>query len=107
VDPTWTFDRDGHRLVLQRQTSGDVVNLVILSDETSRRVPFSDMCALVAFQSDMEEFLVRTGWSLVSFSPNRRRARDRRLFPRENADRRRWWTEGTGEPKSTRETVKS
>jgi hypothetical protein len=42
----------------------------------------------------MEQFLVRTGWSLVAFSPERRRYQDRRGFPRVNPDRRRWWTDG-------------
>jgi hypothetical protein len=41
----------------------------------------------------MEAFLVRTGWSLADFTPDRRGGDDRRDLPREDNDRRRWWTD--------------
>ena len=37
--------------------------------------------------------LLRTGWLLLTYAPDRRR-RDRRRFPRATNDRRRWWTDG-------------
>ena len=42
----------------------------------------------------METFLLKTGWVLTSFSPERRGGRDRRSFPRIDDERRRWWTDG-------------
>jgi hypothetical protein len=42
----------------------------------------------------MEHFLIKTGWSLEQFSPDRRTGQDRRGFPRVDVDRRRWWTDG-------------
>ena len=93
MDPTWTFERAGERLILQRCTSPDLA-LVILSDDTARRVPFEDVAALIVFESDMQAFLVRTGWTLTEFTPERRGYTERRTFPRREVDRRRWWTDG-------------
>ncbi len=89
----WTFARGDERLVLQRQQNGGGEELVVLADgvETSR-IPFNDSDALEAFQSDMEEMLVHTGWLLARFDPERRR-RERRRGPRVTSDRRRWWTD--------------
>ena len=91
---TSTFERGDERLVLQRYDEQEGLALVITNVEGVRRVPFSDAAALVMFQENMEEFLVRTGWSLAAFSPERRRYQDRRGFPRVQPDRRRWWTDG-------------
>jgi hypothetical protein len=92
VDPTWTFERDGERLVMQRRTDPELA-LVILSGESARHVPFTEMDALTVFEKDMQEFLIRTGWSLADFAPERRSYRDRRGFPRTDNDRRRWWSD--------------
>ena len=91
---TWTFQRGDDHLVLQRDDDAVGHALVIISETGVRHIPFRDVAALGVFQSDMEEFLVHTGWSLASFTPDRRRYRDRRLFPRIHRDRRRWWTDG-------------
>jgi hypothetical protein len=53
---------------------------------------FEDLLHLTWFQSDMDEFLVHTGWSLLEFSPERRQWGDRRTFPR-LTERRCWWTD--------------
>jgi hypothetical protein len=66
---------------------------MVTENGTPRSFFFSDLDRLVAFQADMEAFLVRSGWSLLGFSPDRRRGRDRRHFPRPT-ERRRWWTDG-------------
>jgi hypothetical protein len=42
----------------------------------------------------MEAFLLKSGWSFVEFSPERRRGSERRRLPRLLGDRRRWWTDG-------------
>lgn len=89
--PTWTFERGAERLIVQRDEADE--QLILTNGATSRTLPFSDQAALVTFQHDMEAFLLRTGWLLASFAPDRRR-RDRRTFPRETPDRRRWWTDG-------------
>jgi hypothetical protein len=91
---TSTFQRGDQRLILQRYDEQEGLALVITNAESVRQVPFSDCAALVTFQANMEQFLVRTGWSLVTFAPERRRYQDRRGFPRDHPDRRRWWTDG-------------
>jgi hypothetical protein len=91
------FQRGDERLMLQRHDEHEILALVITNAEGSRRVPFGDYAALVTFQMNMEEFLVRTGWSLATFTPERRRYQDRRGFPRDHPDRRRWWTDGRGD----------
>jgi len=95
VEPrqTWTFGRGDDRLVLRRQRTDQGLTLVVIaSDRPPTTIPFQDLSALNAFQTDMEEVLVHTGWSLIGFEPDRRR-RDRRNFPRVENDRRRWWTD--------------
>lgn len=94
MQPTWTFTREGSSLVLQRIDDGVRAVLRITTHEGTRTVTFHDVSALTVFQADMEALLVRTGWSLESFEPERRQDQERRLFPRENPDRRRWWTDG-------------
>ena len=89
----WTFARGDERLVLQRQRGEAGEMLVVIADGAEQsRIPFNDSAALVAFQQDMEEMLVHTGWTLVRFEPERRR-RERRRGPRVTSDRRRWWTD--------------
>jgi hypothetical protein len=92
-DPLWTFGRLEQRIVLRRQQTDEGVLLLVTENGTPRSYGFRDLERLVAFQSDMEAFLVRTGWSLIEFSPERRSGRDRRQFPRID-ERRRWWTDG-------------
>jgi hypothetical protein len=93
-DCTWTFARGDQRLGIFRRASEEVPELVILGDEAPRIARFKDLASLAVFQSDMEIFLLRTGWALMSFSPDQRSSGDRRFFPRIAADRRRWWTDG-------------
>jgi hypothetical protein len=91
---TWTFQRREDRITLTRERTQDGgFQLVVMENGRPRTFTFSDFDRLVAFQSDMESFLVRTGWSLADFSPDRRSGRDRRTFPRVDPDRRRWWTD--------------
>ena len=88
----WTFGKGGDRLSLGRQSESDAF-VVAGPNEEVREYRFTDPARLLAFQSDMEAFLLRTGWTLLAYSPERRRRRrDRRGFPR-LADRRRWWTD--------------
>jgi hypothetical protein len=89
----WTFGRREERLVLRRETTTGGELLVVVENGKPRSFVFEDLDRLVTFQSNMEEFLVRSGWSLLEFSPDRRRGRDRRHFPR-LSERRRWWTDG-------------
>ena len=91
---TSTFQRGDERLVLQRHGEQEGLALIITNTAGSRSIPFTDIDALVMFQQNMEQFLVRTGWSLAAFTPERRRYHDRRGFPRVHPDRRRWWTDG-------------
>jgi hypothetical protein len=90
----WTFRRRAQRLTLQQQRhEGGGFLLLVVEDGQPRSYTFSDVERLVAFQSDMEESLIRTGWSLDSFTPERRSGRDRRRMPRTEVNRRRWWTD--------------
>ncbi|HUC76811.1 MAG TPA: hypothetical protein VMS04_16025 [Vicinamibacterales bacterium] len=92
-DTIWTFHRRSDRLQLRREETPTSVHLVVTENGTSRSFSFSDLNRLVAFQNDMEAFLIRTGWTFTSFAPDRRGGRDRRLMPR-MTERRRWWTDG-------------
>jgi hypothetical protein len=91
---TWTFQRRNDRLTIQREYGEpDGLRLVVTENGRPRIYTFTDLNRLVVFQRDMEDFLVRTGWSLAAFAPDRRSYSDRRRFPRVGDDRRRWWTD--------------
>ena len=96
AEPHWLFERSGQTLELRRVQAPDGVTLEILVDAGSRARSyfFSELDTLVRFQSDMEQFLLKTGWSFVRFSPDRRTGTERRKWPRFDNDRRRWWTDG-------------
>jgi hypothetical protein len=89
----WTFRRRDNRLTLRREHTEQGYQLVITESGRPRTFTFRDVERLVVFQNDMEDFLVRTGWSLADFVPDRRGGGDRRGFPRDRSDRRRWWTD--------------
>jgi hypothetical protein len=95
---SWTFRRGYEQLVLQRHAEDENrgLTLVVIANGNVSTIPFQDESALRVFQADMEELLVRTGWVLQEFSPERRK-RDRRGFPRITNDRRRWWTDPVGD----------
>ena len=98
--PTWTFDRAGEQLIVQRDArDGSACALIVTRDGVSRTIEFPELPALVRFQTDMDTFLLRTGWLLLTYAPDRRR-RERRKFPRTGNDRRRWWTDGV-EPEAS------
>ena len=92
--PRWTFARGADTLVLTREETAHGVNLIVAGEGVPRVYTFSDILPLVRFQSDMESFLLRTGWQFIEFTPDRRSGVDRRDFPRITNDRRRWWTDG-------------
>lgn len=90
----WTFRKKDTSLSLERRRQGDGCVLVVRQPEGARELPFANLEALERFQNSMETFLLRTGWTFASFSPERRIPLDRRTFPRMTSDRRRWWTDG-------------
>jgi hypothetical protein len=93
-DYIWTFSRGEQQLQIRRRPVPDGHMLEMTSDDgPPRSYFFADFTALVVFQSDMEAFLLRTGWSFVAFTPERRAGVDRRGWPRLD-ERRRWWTDG-------------
>jgi len=92
-EPTWVFERGDQHLELCRRATDGGILLVIVGDGAPRSYRFDEMMALVNFQCDMEALLLKTGWSFVSFSPERRTGRERRTWPR-LTERRRWWTDG-------------
>ena len=57
-------------------------------DGVSRTIRFPELPALVRFQSNMDTFLLRTGWLLLNYAPDRRR-RERRNRGERRPDRRR------------------
>ena len=91
----WTFSRGADILRITRQVLDDGTVLAIAGDGEPRSYFFSDVDRLEVFQKDMETLLLKTGWSFVSFTPDRRAGLDRRGWPRRANDRRRWWTDGT------------
>lgn len=90
----WTFGRGDDRLMLRREETDNGVNLTVAGEGVPRVYPFPNLARLEKFQSDMEAFLLRTGWQFLEFSPERRSGTDRRDMPRLANDRRRWWTDG-------------
>ena len=96
----WTFERGGERVTIVRPKDCDpLVLTVALAGQAPKRYEFDYEYALMRFQTNMETFLLKTGWSFTSFSPERRGGRDRRSFPRIDDERRRWWTDGATAPK--------
>jgi hypothetical protein len=91
----WIFGRNDQRLEIGRTDVANGVLLSVTGDGSPRSFFFSDVMALVTFQSDMEAFLLKTGWTFLEFVPDRRAGRDRRGWPR-ITERRRWWTDGPG-----------
>ena len=68
--PTWTFDREGERLIVQRDArDGSSCALIVTRDGLSRTIDFPELPALVRFQTDMDTFLLRTGWLLLNYAP--------------------------------------
>ena len=90
----WTFGRGTDRLMLRREETDNGVNLTVAGEGVPRVYSVPDLTRLEKFQSDMEAFLLRTGWQFLEFSPERRSGNDRRDMPRIANDRRRWWTDG-------------
>jgi hypothetical protein len=88
----WTFGKEKERISLGRGPDSRVL-VVVRGLDQLREYRFADLHSLRVFQTDMEGFLQKTGWTLLSYSPERRRRdRDRRRFPRLE-ERRRWWTD--------------
>jgi hypothetical protein len=92
-EAVWTFRRNDEHLIIRRCHRAGAATLVVTANGQPRSFPFAQLEELERFQPDMETFLVRTGWTLARFSPERRTPGDRRRFPREGNDRRRWWTD--------------
>src|SRR5436190_4188884 len=67
-----TFRRRDDRLILRREQTDQGYQLVITESGHHRTFTFRDGERLVVFQHDMEDFLLRTGWSLAEFAPDRR-----------------------------------
>jgi hypothetical protein len=97
----WTFVKAENRLEVSRQETEEGAVLVISEGSGTRSYKFQTRAALVRCQTDMEKFLLRTGWTFLGFSPDRRTGRERRRFPR-LLERRRWWTDGLMPPRRTR-----
>ena len=97
----WTFARGTDTLEISRQILDDGMVLAIAGDGEPRSYFFREIDRLETFQKDMETLLLRTGWSLVSYGPDRRTGRDRRGWPRRSNDRRRWWTDGAQKTKAS------
>ena len=90
----WTFGKGKDRISLGRQPEADVL-VVVRGRNQVREYRFADASGLRVFQSDMEAFLRRTGWTLLEFYPERRRRdRDRRRSP-QLQERRRWWNDSS------------
>lgn len=92
-EQVWIFARGDERLCLRRTSDGQRCFLGVDGVGDPRAYEFPDIDALQRFQEDFEKLLLGTGWTFVSFSPDRRRGRERRHFSRLLTDRRRWWTD--------------
>jgi hypothetical protein len=94
-EQTWTFTRSGQQLEICRVPTDGGMLLRIVGDGAPRTTEFTDLDRLESFQRDFEKFLLATGWTFASFTPERRLGHERRHFSRLLSDRRRWWTDGT------------
>jgi len=103
----WVFARAGQSITLGRRPAEGGYVLDVSGPDMPRSYFFADLAALIKFQSDMEKFLVTTGWAFETFSPERRRGRDRRTWPRVENDRRRWWTDGRTRSRSRKDVADS
>ena len=90
----WTFARDERQLEIRRTQNEEGFLLGIVGDGAPRTYFFAELARLRVFQSDLEKFLLGTGWSFIGFYPDRRAGRERRNYSRLITDRRRWWTDG-------------
>ena len=90
----WTFGKDKERISLARQSDSCVLIVVRGQDEV-QEYRFADAAALRTFQTDMEGFLIKTGWTQLKYFPERRQNPNRGRAPRRQ-ERRRWWN-GTKE----------
>lgn len=97
-EQSWTFVKDGITLAVSRAETPEGFVLGIHGNDEPRSYAFAELPRLVAFQEDFETFLLATGWTFVSFSPDRRAGHERRHFSRLLNDRRRWWTDGMATP---------
>ncbi|MBS1820158.1 MAG: hypothetical protein JSU08_19680 [Acidobacteria bacterium] len=97
----WTFTRNGESLQIKRSQTDDGFLLGVTGDGPPRTYFFPELPRLEQFQADFEKFLLGTGWTFLSFSPERRMGRERRHFSRLISDRRRWWTDGVRRPAGT------
>jgi hypothetical protein len=96
----WTFGRGNERVRIGR--GSETCDLMVMtSPNQPQRYSFKDWSSLNAFQADIEALLLNTGWTLLQYSPERRRGRDRRGRTRVE-DRRRWWTDSAEPRKSAR-----
>ena len=63
----WVFARQGYTLSIKRCVTSDGPLLVVMgSDQDSRTYCFGDLTGLRTFQSQLEHFLVESGWSVQS-----------------------------------------
>ena len=65
----WTFHRGQDVLVLSRERTDQGYQLVVTERGRPRTFGFIELDRLIAFQQDMEAFLVRTGWALTELAP--------------------------------------
>jgi hypothetical protein len=93
-EPVAVLARGGQILEISRCETPDGLLLLLDDGVAPRSYRFGTLVSLVEFQNDMEAFLLNTGWSFVSYTPDCRIVRDRRGLPRTAPERRRWWTDG-------------
>jgi hypothetical protein len=61
----WIYRRGAEHLLLHCRETRRGVTLVVSGDGDLRSYSFHDYAALVKFESEMEEFLLETGWLTV------------------------------------------
>ena len=88
----WTFGKGKQRISLGREAESNVL-VVVRGRDQLREHRFKDAAELHVFQSDMEAFLRRTGWTLLEFHPERRRRNPDSRRSKHLKERRRFWTE--------------
>ena len=92
VEYEWIFERDGQKVIVQRWRRPDRIwelTLIWTTGEIETE-GYADVDTLVEEHVKLEQELMRSGWTLVEFRPERREY-DRRLMRRPSGiDRRRF-----------------
>lgn len=94
----WTFAKGGDEVTVEQWAEPETVVVVITREyetgaQTVHSYEFAEHSSAEQFHANLDEALLKFGWSFVGYLPQRRTHEERRQRLR-SSDRRRWWTDG-------------